>query len=207
MYSKHDVYNTPVATGEEDSYHSGNFHIYRTFDTTFLPDMHLLAYLAFLSTTLAAPLLQVESAATVVSGQYIVKIKQNEVSAAENGISALTQSLSTPPKFEYSLDGFRGFAGQLSDTELDKLRASKYVREAEIEDRRSCFNTRAGRVYPARHGDTCIQLGMSRPCYLGPQSRLAQGTWKLHVYLRRQCRRRHLCLCHRLWYPCRSSRL
>jgi hypothetical protein len=201
------VYNIPVATGEEDSYHSGNFHIYRTSDTIFLPDMHLLAYLVFLSTTLAAPLLQVESAATVVSGQYIVKIKQNEVSAAENGISALTQSLSTPPKFEYSLDGFRGFAGQLSDTELDKLRASKYVREADIEVRRSCSDTRAGRVYPARHGDTCIQLGISRPCYLGPQSHLAQGTWKLHVYLRRQCRRRHLCLCHRHWYLCRSSRL
>ena len=176
MYSEHDVYNIPVASGEENSYHSGNFHIYRTYDTTFPPDMHLLAYLVFLSTTLAAPLLHAEPAAAVVSGHYIVKIKQNEVSAAENGISTLTQSLSIPPRFEYSLDGFRGFAGQLSDSELDKLQASEYVTEAGIEARSTRSNTTAGRVYRARHGDTCIQLGISGSCYLGPWSHIAQRT-------------------------------
>ena len=170
------MYNIPFASGEENSYHSGNFHICRTYNTIFPPSMHLLTYLVFLSTTIAAPLLQAEPAATVVSGQYIVKIKQNEVSAAENGISTLAQSLSIPPKFEYSLDGFRGFAGQLSDIELDKLQASEYVREAGIEVRFTCSNSTAGRVHPARYGDTCIQLGISGSCYLGPWSHIAQRT-------------------------------
>lgn len=131
-YTEHDVYNILVDSGEEDSCRSGNFHIYRTYETIFPFDMYLLAYLVFFSTTLAAPVLEVEPAATLVSGQYIVKFKQNETSATENGITALTQSLSTPPKFQYSLEGFRGFAGQLSDIELDNLRASKYVRETDL---------------------------------------------------------------------------
>jgi hypothetical protein len=196
MYTEHDVYIMATATGKEDSYHSGIFHRHQIYNTNFSLDMYLLAFLTFLSTTLAAPLLRVEPDTTVVPGQYIVKIKQNKVSVAQSGISALTQSLSTPPKFEYSFDGFRGFAGQLSDIELNMLRASSYVRESDIEVRRTCSNTTAGRVYPARHEDTRIQLGISGPSYVGHQSHLAQGTWEFHIHLRRQCRRRYLCLCH-----------
>lgn len=86
--------------------------------------MHFQWHLAFLSTAVAAPLLQVEHDAAVVQGHYIVKLKQD---IAVVSAMALKQSLSTAPKFEYSLSDFRGFAGVLSDVELVKLQTSDQV--------------------------------------------------------------------------------
>lgn len=86
--------------------------------------MHFRWHLAFFSTAIAAPLLQVDHDATVVQGQYIVKLKQD---VATVYTMALKQSLSTAPMFEYSLAEFHGFAGFLSNTELAKLQASDQV--------------------------------------------------------------------------------
>lgn len=90
--------------------------------------MRFLAHLVCLSTALAAPLLTVEPTATVVPGHYIVKLKQEQAAFSTNAIESMKKSLSTPPKFEYSIDGFHGFAGQLSDTELADMKASEHVR-------------------------------------------------------------------------------
>lgn len=89
--------------------------------------MHLFGYLTCLSVVFAAPLLQVEQGATVIPGQYIVKLKNDEAAISATAITALKQTLSTAPKFEYSLSGFHGFAGALSATELARFLASKHV--------------------------------------------------------------------------------
>jgi cerevisin len=89
--------------------------------------MRFIELLTFLSTALAAPLLQAEQGATVVPGQYIIKFKHDEAVVSASVVRALTQSLSAAPKFEYSLSGFHGFAGTLSDAELAKLQASEHV--------------------------------------------------------------------------------
>jgi cerevisin len=90
-------------------------------------NMRFIELLALLSTALAAPLLQVEQGATVVPGQHIIKLKHDEAAVSASAVQALTQSLSTALKFSYSLSGFHGFAGTLSDTELAKLHASEHV--------------------------------------------------------------------------------
>jgi cerevisin len=90
--------------------------------------MRFIELLTFLSTTLAAPLLQVEQDAIVVPGQYIVKFKHDESAVSASAVQTLTQSLSAAPKFEYSLSGFHGFAGTLSDAELANFQSSEHVR-------------------------------------------------------------------------------
>jgi len=90
--------------------------------------MRFIPLLTFLSTALAAPLLQVEQGATVVPGQYIIKFKHDEAAVSASAVQALTQSLSKAPKFSYSLSGFHGFARTLSDAELARLQASEHVR-------------------------------------------------------------------------------
>ncbi|KAF2626160.1 subtilisin-like protease [Macroventuria anomochaeta] len=89
--------------------------------------MHFLGLFAFLSTALAAPFFQAEQAATVIPGQYIIKFKHDEAVVSTRAVKALKESLSTAPKFEYSLSGFNGFAGTLSDAEFAKLQASEHV--------------------------------------------------------------------------------
>lgn len=89
--------------------------------------MRFIEHLALLSTALAGPLLQVEHGATAVPGQYIIKFKHDAATVSASAVQALTQSLSTAPKHEYSLSGFHGFAGTLSDAELARLQASKHV--------------------------------------------------------------------------------
>lgn len=86
--------------------------------------MYLLYYVAFLSTTIAAPLIQVDRDTELVQGQYIIKFKQD---VAAVSTLALMQSLSTPPKFKYSFTGFDGFAGSLSSDELAELQTSEQV--------------------------------------------------------------------------------
>lgn len=90
--------------------------------------MRFINFTTFLSTALAAPLLQVEQDATVVPGQYIIKFKHDGSAVSATAMQALTQSISKAPKFTYSFSGFQGFAGTLSDTELATLKASDYVR-------------------------------------------------------------------------------
>ena len=77
-----------------------------------------------LSSTLAAPLTKVDGA-DAVPGKYIVKLKGDVTSLAED---SLTASISTKPDFRYSIPGFRGFAGSISDEELTRLQASEHVR-------------------------------------------------------------------------------
>lgn len=111
--------------------------------------MRVLEHLFFLSTTFAAPLLHVEQSATVVPGQYIVKLKHNEATFSANAVKALSQSLSTSPKYEYSLSGFHGFAGKLSNTELASLQASEHVRDVCISSLPTRSNTAVGRIHRA----------------------------------------------------------
>lgn len=86
--------------------------------------MYLPYYVAFLSTTIAAPLILVDRDTELVQGQYIIKLKQD---VAAVSTLALMQSLSTPPKFKYSFIGFDGFAGSLSSDELAELQTSEHV--------------------------------------------------------------------------------
>ncbi|KAF3050137.1 hypothetical protein E8E11_009390 [Didymella keratinophila] len=88
--------------------------------------MRFIELLTFLSIPLAAPLLQVEQGATVVPGLYIIKFKHDETAVSESAVQVLMQSLSAAPKFSYSLSGFHGFAGTLSDAELARLQASEH---------------------------------------------------------------------------------
>lgn len=90
--------------------------------------MHLFAPFIFLSVALAAPLLQVEEAATVIPGQYIVKLKHNKAVTATAAVESIKQSLSIAPKFNYALPEFQGFAGTLSAAEVAGLQASDLVR-------------------------------------------------------------------------------
>lgn len=90
--------------------------------------MRFIKLLAVVSTTLAAPLLQVEPGATVVPGRYIVKFKHDGSVVSAISMQTLKQSLSMAPKFEYSMSGFHGFAGALSRAELANLQASVHVK-------------------------------------------------------------------------------
>lgn len=59
--------------------------------------MHVLSHVDFLFHVLAAPLLQVEQAATVIPGQCIIKFKHDEAASSTNVTKALEQSLSAAP--------------------------------------------------------------------------------------------------------------
>jgi hypothetical protein len=86
--------------------------------------MQLAWIIIFLSTAIATPLFKNIRDATVVQGQYIVKFQDQ---AGRVSTQNLRDSLSTPPKHEYSLPGFYGFAGALTDAELSQLQASDQV--------------------------------------------------------------------------------
>ncbi|KAF9700553.1 hypothetical protein EKO04_001628 [Ascochyta lentis] len=86
--------------------------------------MYFTWYLVCLPAAIAAPLLEVDRDATLVQGHYIVKFKQDK---GDVSTTALTESLSVTPRFEYSISGFHGFSGSLSDTEIVMLQASEQV--------------------------------------------------------------------------------
>lgn len=89
--------------------------------------MYFLGHLTLLSAALAAPLLSIEQDGTVVPGHYIVKFKHDETAVSTSALKALKKSLSIPPEFEYSIPGFHGFAGILSEIDLADLQASDDV--------------------------------------------------------------------------------
>lgn len=85
--------------------------------------MHFSALLTLLPLTLAAPLINVRRQ-DAIAGKYIVKYKGDMSTLAEDEIKS---NLKDKPDFEYSLPGFRGFAGSLSDAELAQLKSSNAV--------------------------------------------------------------------------------
>ncbi|KAJ4991918.1 subtilase [Stagonosporopsis vannaccii] len=89
--------------------------------------MLVLTLFTLFSAAFATPLLQANKATTVIPGQYIVKLKYKEAATAASAIESLKQSLSTAPKFNYSIPGFQGFAGTMSAAEVAELQASDLV--------------------------------------------------------------------------------
>ncbi|KAF1831529.1 subtilisin-like protein [Decorospora gaudefroyi] len=85
--------------------------------------MHAPVLFALVACVIAAPLIRVRSA-DAVTGKWIVKLKGDISSLAEEDLQT---SLSTKPDFRYSMDGFRGFAGTLSDEEITRLQASDRI--------------------------------------------------------------------------------
>jgi hypothetical protein len=75
---------------------------------------------------LAAPLLKQRDA---IPGKYIVKFKSDAVFAFES----VTNTLAVAPEHQYSFQGFEGFAGVLSATELAHLQASNSVSWLELQ--------------------------------------------------------------------------
>lgn len=86
--------------------------------------MHISVLFALLPAAIAAPLIKVKRD-DVIPGKYIIKLKGDISTFAED---QLKNFISTTPDFEYSLPGFRGFAGSLSAEELAQLQASSQVR-------------------------------------------------------------------------------
>ncbi|KAF1845067.1 subtilisin-like protein [Cucurbitaria berberidis CBS 394.84] len=85
--------------------------------------MYISPLLAFIPVALAAPLVNVKRD-DIIAGKYIVKLKGDVSTFAED---QLKKSISTAPDFEYTLPGFRGWAGTLSDREVTQLKASSQV--------------------------------------------------------------------------------
>jgi hypothetical protein len=69
---------------------------------------------------LAAPLIKQRDA---IPGKYIVKFKSDAIIAFDS----VMNTLEVAPEHQYSFQGFEGFAGTLSATELANLQASKSV--------------------------------------------------------------------------------
>ena len=86
--------------------------------------MYHTLLLGLIPVALAAPFVNVKRD-DVIEGKYIVKLVGDVSTFAEN---ELKNSISAAPDHEYSLPGFRGFAGTLTDQELAKLQASNQVR-------------------------------------------------------------------------------
>lgn len=85
--------------------------------------MRCSTLLGLVAVTLAAPLSSTERD-DIIAGKYIVKLKE-DISTAAN--EALKASIANSPDFEYMLPGFRGFAGTLSEEEVAKLESSAQV--------------------------------------------------------------------------------
>lgn len=82
----------------------------------------LLSLLASLAT--ATPLVKARRS-NAIANKWIIKLKDNVATMAVDGVKA---ALSTEPDYQYSMPGFRGFAGTLSDEEVALLQASDQVR-------------------------------------------------------------------------------
>lgn len=81
--------------------------------------MYTSLLLALLPAAFAAPLIK-PRADTLIAGKYIVKFKGEVLTAAVDEVKTMVASA---PDFEYSFGGFNGFAGTLSEEELEKLQA------------------------------------------------------------------------------------
>jgi hypothetical protein len=90
--------------------------------------MYTMLFLVLLSSAFAAPLIKVDGT-DAVAGKYIVKLKGDITSQAEED---LTASIAANLDFKYTMSGFRGFAGSISDQELTRLRASEHARYTSV---------------------------------------------------------------------------
>ncbi|EUC44497.1 hypothetical protein COCMIDRAFT_98093 [Bipolaris oryzae ATCC 44560] len=82
----------------------------------------LLSLLASLAT--ATPLVKVPRRSNAIANKWIVKLKDNVATMAVDGVKS---ALSTEPDYQYSMPGFRGFAGTLSDEEVALLQVSDEI--------------------------------------------------------------------------------
>lgn len=85
--------------------------------------MRYSALLALLPAAFAAPLVKVKRD-DVIEGKFIVKLVGDISTFAE---TELKNSLASTPDHEYTIPGFRGFAGSLSSGEVAQLQASSQV--------------------------------------------------------------------------------
>ncbi|OWY46590.1 NAD(P)-binding protein [Alternaria alternata] len=90
--------------------------------------MYTPLFLVLLSSAFAAPLIKVDST-DAVAGKYIVKLKGDVTSKAEED---LTAPIAANIDFKYTMSGFRGFAGSISDQELTRLQASEHARYTSV---------------------------------------------------------------------------
>lgn len=79
--------------------------------------------LALLPAAFAAPLVKAKRD-DVIEGKYIIKLVGDISTFAED---ELKNSLTSTPDHEYTIPGFRGFAGSLSSEEVAQLQASSQV--------------------------------------------------------------------------------
>ncbi|KAF2130368.1 cephalosporin C acetylhydrolase [Dothidotthia symphoricarpi CBS 119687] len=86
--------------------------------------MYIFLLFALASYSFAAPLIKAGQQATAIPGKWIVKLKGDVTTSAMTSLKAM---ISTEPDHEYSMAGFRGFAGTLSEKELARLGASHQV--------------------------------------------------------------------------------
>ncbi|CAN9130379.1 unnamed protein product [Alternaria alternata] len=91
--------------------------------------MYTPLFLVLLSSAFAAPLIKVDST-DAVAGEYIVKLKGDVTSKAEE---VLTAPIAANIDFKYTMSGSRGFAGSISDQELTRLQASEHERYTSID--------------------------------------------------------------------------
>lgn len=120
--------------------------------------MYSSLLLGLLPTAFAAPLLKPRGAA-VIAGKYIVKFKGEMHTSAIDEVKA---SLASTPDFDYAFGGFNGFAGSLSDEEVEKLKASDSVeyiqQDAEVHSQEIVFQSDApwglGRISHTAKGNT-----------------------------------------------------
>ncbi len=100
--------------------------------------MLLSLIFALLPAALAAPLIKARG--DVIPGKYIVKLKGDMGTFADLGISS-------QPDYEYSVDGFRGFAGSLTSDELNKLSSSSQVSRLRCKCSRKLLTHSKGRIH------------------------------------------------------------
>ncbi|KAB2111620.1 Cuticle-degrading protease [Alternaria gaisen] len=100
--------------------------------------MYTPLFLVLFSSAFAAPLIKVDST-DAVAGKYIVKLKGDVTSQAEE---ELTASIAANIDFKYTMSGFMGFAGSISDQELTRLRASEHARYSSQDARVHVFETK-----------------------------------------------------------------
>ena len=86
--------------------------------------MHLPIWLALLPAVFAAPLIKAKRA-DVIAGKYIVKLKGDMSTTSADDLKA---SVAATPDHEYSMSGFQGWAGSLTDDEVSRLQAEDQVR-------------------------------------------------------------------------------
>ncbi|CAE7179966.1 hypothetical protein PTNB85_02541 [Pyrenophora teres f. teres] len=85
--------------------------------------MYILFLFTLFSTAIAAPLI-VARAEDAIAGKWIVKMKGDVATLAEDD---LTASISSQPDYRYAMSGFRGFSGTLTSEELSRLQTSEHV--------------------------------------------------------------------------------